>query len=303
MNFALKTFCLVALVAPACLTLADPPTTPSYYADAAKTIGKPGTMNADGSFRINIARKDVTFTNDNGMVIPFDLGLSTYAAFSGTEDNSLVVGDVAMLSHEINAVIDALRAGGIEIVSLHNHMTTENPRLFYMHYQGHGKVAELSETLKKAFSILGSKKAKTAAFGKPGKPKIEWSSIEAILGAKPQTFPSGVVRFSNPRKDFKLTVDGLPFTPGMGLASWAAFSPCPCGLTMAMGDTCTNSRAELQGAIDAMRKAGISITAIHNHVYQGSQEVLFMHFEGEGDVAKLAAGIRNAWDALGKQKD
>ena len=271
---------------------------PDYYLQASKTIGKDGTLNADGSFRINLPRKDVQFTNENGMEIPADMGLATYAAFTGTEKDSLVVGDVAMLAPEINGVIDALRAGKIEVVALHNHMTTESPRLFFLHYQGRGAVQELAITLQKAFSVLGKVNA-TVNTEKPGKPSVDWDAVQAVFGVKPQTFPSGVVRFANPRKDIKVSVDDLPFLPGMGLASWAAFSTCECGKTMVMGDTCIGSRAELQAVIDALRKADVSITAIHNHIFQGSREVLFLHFEGEGDALQMSKGIKSGWDVLG----
>lgn len=289
---------LLTLATISSLCLAQTPSNvPDYFVQASKTIGKTGALNADGSYRINIPRTDVEFTNDNGMPIPADLGLATYAAFSGTEDNALVVGDVAMLAPEINGVIDGLRADGIEVVALHNHMTTENPRLFFLHYQGHGKVTELASTLKVAFGVLGHVKAAEPA-GKVGKPKVDWDAVQTVFGTKPQTFPSGVVRFANPRKDIKVTVDDLGFTPAMGLASWAAFSTCECGKTMVMGDTCINTRTELQAVIDALRKAGVSITAIHNHVFHGSQEVLFLHFEGEGEALEMARGIRSGWDSL-----
>ncbi len=295
-----KTIALATLALTACAVQAQQPPVPAYYQVAAKIIGKSGTLNADGSYRINIPRTDVAFTNWKGMPIPADLGLVTYAAFFGDESNAIVVGDTAMLAPEIDGVMDALRAGGLEIVSLHNHMSTESPRLFYMHFQGHGSVKALSSTLHDAFSLLGKQQPGVLLPANPGKPKVDWAAIELTFKVKPQTFPSGVVRFASPRKDLKVTVDGLPFTPGMGVGSWAAFTRCECGLTMVMGDTCCSSRTEVQAVIDAYRKAGISITGIHNHIYQGSQEILFLHYDGEGDAQKLATGIRAAWDTLGK---
>jgi len=275
-----------------------PTSVPDFYLQASKIIGKEGVLNPDGSYRINLPRYDVQFKNENGLEIPADMGLATYAAFTGTEGDSLVVGDVAMLAPEINGVIDALRAGNIEVVTLHNHMTTESPRLFFLHFQGRGAVSDLASTLKRAISVLGAAKAATST-AKPGKPTVDWDAVQAVFGMKPQTFPSGVVRFSTPRRDIRVNVDNLPFLPGMGLASWAAFSLCECGKTMVMGDTCIGSRVELQAVIDALRKAGISITAIHNHIFQGSGEVAFLHFEGEGDALQLSKGIKAGWDLLG----
>ena len=275
-----------------------PPPVPQAFQDASKTIGKPGTFNADGSYRINIARTDVTFTNASGMAIPADMGLATYIAFSPVGEEVLAVGDVAMLEGEIDGVVDALRKSNYEVVSLHNHMTTEEPRLFYLHFEKTGTVAELAAGFKPVLAVLGHG-AKTIKAPKVGKPKIDQDALSDIFGSKPQVFPSGVVRYANPRKDITVKVDDIAFSPGMGLGSWAAFNACECGLTMVMGDTCC-TRSDLQHTIDEYRKVGIHITAIHHHVLGGSVETALMHYEGEGDVLKLAAGIKSAWNGLGK---
>lgn len=287
-----------SLISAVALVGAQTPPAPQSYDESAKILGKNGTVNADGSFRINIPRTDVTFTNSSGMPIPADLGLATYIAFSSPTDNSLAVGDVAMLEGEIDGVIDALRKGDFEVVSLHNHMTSEEPRLFYLHFEKMGKPTDLATSFKPVLAILGhGTKPKVAP--KVGKPTLDQTALGNIFGSTPQVFPSGVVRFANPRKDIAVKVGDQPFTPGMGLGSWAAFNACECGLTMVMGDTCC-TRTDLQQAIDALRKVGIHITAIHHHVLGGSTETAFMHYEGEGDVLKLAAGIKAAWDGLGK---
>ncbi len=270
---------------------------PAQFQAVSKIVGKPGALNADGSYRINIARNDVKFTNSNGMAIPADLGLSTYIALSGNADKVLAVGDMAMLEFEINPVIDALEAGGFEIVALHNHMTTEEPRLFYMHYEVIGKPEDIANTFRTALDILG-KPVESAGTPSGTKPKLDADALATVFGSKPQVFPSGVLRFANPRKDFKVTVDGESFTPGMGIGSWAAFNACDCGLTMVMGDTCC-VRTDLQQVIKELRKVGIHITAIHNHVLGASQEVEFLHYDGEGDSLKMAAGIKACWNALG----
>jgi hypothetical protein len=293
-------FSTLSLLTVAALSIHSQTPTPTYYESAAKTIGKSGTMNADGSFRINIARTDVSFTTASGMAIPTDLGLATYAAFSGSESDALVVGDVAMLASEIQPVIDSLRSGGINLVALHNHMTSEEPRLFFMHYIGQGSVASLSQTLGTAFKLLGKPSAAPAKVTEIGKPTVDWTALESTLGVKSQTFPSGVVRFSSPRKDLHVSIDSLPFLPGMGLASWAAFNACSCGQTMVMGDTCCSSVDELQKVIDALRQGHINVTSIHNHTLGASQEVIFLHYEGEGEAKDLATSIRQAWSALGK---
>lgn len=289
---------LALLLAAGSLCLAQANPAQDAWNAEAKAVGTAGTLNADGSFRINILRKDVEFSNENGMPIPADLGLATYIAFSGTTDSAFAVGDVAMLSNEIDGVIDVLRAGGYEIVSLHNHMTTESPKLYFMHFQAKGKVSALSASFGKAVALLGRSKPNPIV-PKATKKALDADALGRIFDAKPDVKSSGVIRFSGPRKDLSVTVDGASFLPGMGLASWAGFWACECGLTMVMGDTCC-TRGDLQTAIDGLRKMGVHITAIHNHVFGANQEIAFMHYEGEGDALALAAGIKKVWLGLGK---
>ena len=56
-------------------TQATNATVAAHWDEVSKIVGKSGTVNADGSYRINIARTDVKFTNASGMSIPADLGL------------------------------------------------------------------------------------------------------------------------------------------------------------------------------------------------------------------------------------
>lgn len=277
---------------------AQNPSTPAHFERVGLIVGKSGSLNADGSFRINLPRTDVAFSNSNGMPISADLGLATYIALTGTQDRAAAVGDVALLENEIDQVIDILRAGGFEVVALHNHMTTESPRLFFTHFQAFGKPEELAKTFRKAIDILGKVALPKKPSGIPGKPKLDVNALESILEGKAQVFPSGVVRFASPRKDLDVALDDLKFLPGMGLASWVAFSSCECGFTMAMGDTCC-LRSELQNAIDALRKAGIHITAIHNHILGGSKEVSFLHYEAEGEATEIAKAVKDCWAKLG----
>lgn len=291
------TFATLVAFATNCIAQGSPQQIPDPFEAATKAIGRAGTLNADGSYRINIPRNDVAFRNSNGMVIPSDLGLVTYIAFSNSTDASFAVGDLAMLEGEIDEVIDNLRAGQFEVVSLHNHMTSEEPRLFFVHFQRKGSPNEIAMAFRKVVNVLGHgvKRIQTPNVGKP---KLDQEALSTAFGVKPQVFPSGVLRFANPRKDIVVKVGDDTFLPGMGLGSWAAFTACECGLTMVMGDTaCT--KADLQQVIDALRKAKIHVTAIHHHILGGNMDVAFLHYEGEGDSLKLAAGIRACWNCLG----
>lgn len=116
-------------------------------------LGQKGQMNS-GVFKVTIGRPDVKLI-DHGMPVTSFMGFNTWAAFQGTEDKAAVAGDFAMLTQEVQNVIDALVQHGIEVVAVHNHMVTENPRIFFLHYWGEGPADKLAQGLKAALDQTG----------------------------------------------------------------------------------------------------------------------------------------------------
>src|SRR3954452_17726806 len=82
-----------------------------------------------------------------------EMGVNTWAAFAGTDDNALVDGDFAVLEDELQPVLKALRAGDINVVAIHSHMTHENPRILFLHYWGKGTTVALAKGLKGALAV------------------------------------------------------------------------------------------------------------------------------------------------------
>jgi hypothetical protein len=78
------------------------------------------------------------------------MGVNTWAAFAGSDDKAIVDGDFAMLETELQGVLKALRAGGINVVAIHQHMTGETPRVLFLHYWGLGPTAQLARGLRAA---------------------------------------------------------------------------------------------------------------------------------------------------------
>src|SRR5204862_4990651 len=79
-----------------------------------------------------------------------DMGVNTWAAFAGADDNALVDGDFAVHEAELQPVLKSLRHAGINIVAIHSHMTEENPRILFLHYWGKGKSSDLARAVKAA---------------------------------------------------------------------------------------------------------------------------------------------------------
>jgi len=113
------------------------------------TLGTKGQAK-DGMFKIVIGRSTKLAC---GCEMKKDMGVNTWAAFGGTDDNAAVAGDFAVLEDELQPVLKALRAGKINIVAIHNHMTHENPRILFLHYWGKGTTVALAQGLKGALDV------------------------------------------------------------------------------------------------------------------------------------------------------
>jgi hypothetical protein len=79
-----------------------------------------------------------------------EMGVNTWAAFAGSDDNAIVDGDFAVTAEELQPALKSLRADGINIVAIHSHMTEDTPHVLFFHYWGRGKSADLAASLKKA---------------------------------------------------------------------------------------------------------------------------------------------------------
>ncbi len=127
-------------------------TLPASNSIAGKTIediiGVKGQAN-NGMFKIVIGRKT---TLPCGCEMTKDMGVNTWAAFAGADENALVDGDFAVEENQLQPVLKSLRHDGINIVAIHSHMTEENPRILFLHYWGRGRTIDLAKSLKAALA-------------------------------------------------------------------------------------------------------------------------------------------------------
>jgi hypothetical protein len=113
----------------------------------AEILGVKGQM-ADGVFKLTVGRT----TRVHGHEVGNAMGVNTWAAFIGSDDEAVVDGDYAMLESELQPVLKALRGAGINVVAIHNHMTEEEPRIVFLHYWGVGPTRVLAQGLKAALA-------------------------------------------------------------------------------------------------------------------------------------------------------
>jgi hypothetical protein len=130
-----------------------------------------------------------------------------------------------------------------------------------------------------------------------GAADYDWSKVDQAIGRKGTDQPGGIHKFSFPRSDLHVTVDGTAIKPALALGGWVAFQQMGTA-AMFMGDLVLTD-TEISPVMKRLVDDGVEITAVHNHLMRTSSPVLYMHVGGTGDPVKLAQTL-NAALALSK---
>ena len=120
----------------------------------------------------------------------------------------------------------------------------------------------------------------------------DWKKVDEALGRQGAMQPGGVYKFSFPRSDLKVTLDGVPVKPALALGSWVAFTGNGDHATV-MGDLVL-TEDEIAPVMKQLVQDGLEVTAVHNHILRASPATLYMHIGGMGDPAKLGKAIHGA---------
>jgi hypothetical protein len=122
-------------------------------AAVAKIVGHEGEQNG-AVYKITVGREDLS-VKEMGATINARMGLNTWAAFVGTNEEAAVAGDVAMLESEVTPTLKALRSHGLDVVAIHHHMINSKPTIIFLHYWGKGPADKLAAGFKAALDELG----------------------------------------------------------------------------------------------------------------------------------------------------
>jgi hypothetical protein len=121
-----------------------------------QALGRKGKVNG-GVLQFGVPRTE-SITHD-GMKVPGSMGLSTGINFQPTgSGKAAITGDFVLVDSEVNPVIKALRASGIQVTAVHNHMILEKPRLFFMHFWANDDAVKLAKGLRAALDQTNSAK-------------------------------------------------------------------------------------------------------------------------------------------------
>src|SRR5947199_529153 len=105
----------------------------------------------DGMVKFTIGRP----AKMHDVTIDKDMGVNTWAAFAGSDDNAIVDGDFAVTEDELQPVLRSLLESKINIVAIHQHMTHEEQRIMFFHYWGRGRAKDLANAVKGGILVGG----------------------------------------------------------------------------------------------------------------------------------------------------
>ena len=252
-----------------------------------QALGRAGSEQPGGVYKVAFPRSDLTVTAD-GVAIKPALALGSWIAF---KDN-MAMGDLVLLESEVNPVISALQAGGIDESAVHNHLIGESPRVMYVHFSGHGDAAALARTLHDALALT---KTPMGPAPPPSAPELAIADLDPIMKYKGKA-NGGVWQYSIPRAE-TITEGGMEIPPAMGTATAINFQPTG-GTRAAISGDFVMIAAEVNPVIRTLRAGGIAVTALHSHMLGESPRLFFMHFWANDDATKLAATLRAALDRM-----
>src|SRR4051812_44759113 len=133
-----------------------PPAIDLDTAQLEQIIGAKGQANG-GVYQFNVPRRDPIRHDDMVLAPVGPMGVAIAINFQPTGGGkAAITGDFVLTGDEVNPVINALRANGIEVTALHSHMLDEQPRLFFMHFWAVDDALKLARGLRAALDKTAS---------------------------------------------------------------------------------------------------------------------------------------------------
>lgn len=250
-------------------------------------------------YKVTWPRNDVTIVVDGWTMPPF-MGLGTWAAFQGSNDKAMMMGDTVLFEDEANPAMSAAFDNGLSVTALHNHFFFDHPKVYFMHIEGEGTAEHLAGAVRKVYDKIKEIRAATPqpkdsfdATALPERNSISAEPLNKVFRLNGET-NNGMVKFTI---GHPATMHGVKIDNAMGVNTWAAFAGSDDN-AIVDGDFAV-TEDELQPALKAIRVGGISIVAIHSHMTHEQPRILFFHYWGKGPAEKLAEAIEGALLASG----
>ncbi len=254
------------------------------------------TIAEENVFKVTKPRTDVKIVVDQWTMPPF-MGLGSCAAFAPAHGRAMLMGEPVVFEDEVNPAMSAALDAGLKVTALHNHFFFDEPRVFFMHISGHGDTKALATGVRKVYGKIAEIRAanpsavKSFAGTVASPNSIAAAPLEAALGIKGQS-NQGMFKIVIGRT---ASMQGVPIAKEMGINTWASFGGSD-EAAVVDGDFAM-LEDELQPVLRAMRKEGINIVAIHQHMSHEQPRFLFLHYWGKGRAIDLARSLKRVLNA------
>jgi hypothetical protein len=255
--------------------------------------GAKGTLDQkEGVFKVSAPRTDLAVVIGGVKMTP-PLGLTSWAAFKRDGKDDMVMGDLVLTQDQVSPVMDAALGNGLEVTALHNHFIWDSPKIMFMHISAMGPEQELA----KSVGAVLAKIKETEAVPRPpmvsidpAHSSLDPSRLDSALGCK-GVYKDGVYKFVVGR-----TTQMHDMTIGnqMGVNTWGAFAGSNRE-AIVDGDVAMRE-SEVQNVLKVLRKAGINVVAIHQHMIGEEPRIIFLHYWGIGSTDDLAKGLKSVLD-------
>jgi hypothetical protein len=138
---------------------ATPPAIDLDTAQLDRIMEAKGQANS-GVYQFNVPRRDPVSMDGMAITPPTPLGAAIGINFQPTGGGkAAITGDFVLTNDEVNPVIRALRANGIDVTAVHSHMLDEQPRLFFLHFWAVDDAMKLAKGLRAALDKTASTKS------------------------------------------------------------------------------------------------------------------------------------------------
>ncbi|WP_225727937.1 MULTISPECIES: DUF1259 domain-containing protein [unclassified Nocardia] len=263
--------------------------------DALGRTGKFGDNNT--VYRIPLVRSDL-HVQSQGVDIKPGLSLGGYAAFGKYDDGAMVMGDLVVTEEELPKVTDALHANGLRQTALHKHLLGHSPQVWWTHIEGMGDPAQLGKAMK---AVLDATSIAPAAAPPAQQPPvdIDTAGVDAALGRK-GTADGGLFKYNLARAE-TISDSGHVLPPTFGVTTVINFQPTGAGKAAVNGDFALIA-TEVDKVIEALRRGGIDVVELHNHMLTDDPHIFFLHYWAVDDAVTIAKTLRAALDATNLAK-
>jgi hypothetical protein len=244
-----------------------------------------------GVFKVSVPRSDLKVVSSGVHLTP-PMGLTSWAAFTRSGAHTSVMGDIVLTEDQVNPVMSVALDNGLDVTALHNHFFWDSPKVMFMHVGGMGDEEKLATAVGAVFAKIKETSGGKGEIPKtdvdPAKSTLDPKKLDAVFTGRgaPGDYKDGVYKVVVGRAT---KMGGHQMGKAMGVNTWAALAGSD-DQAVIDGDFAM-LESELQPVLKTLRKSGINVVAIHQHMTGEQPRVLFLHYWGIGKAADLASGV------------